>query len=93
MRIEVKANLILTIPEPTKGETAEEIILAAEQCINNLEVFSIPSNEYEVKLADSLKELMQAHRKNVKDAGLSKGTLVGIRIHVQDERKIDQDGN
>ena len=89
MRIQVKANLILTIPEPTEGETAEEIILAAEQYINSLEVFNIPSNEYEVELASKLKEVMQVFRKNVKDAGLSNGTQVGIRIHVQDERKID----
>jgi len=36
MRIKVKANLILTIPDPKEGERAGDFVLAAEQHINSL---------------------------------------------------------
>jgi len=35
MRIEVKAKLILTVPEPKQDESAEDIVLAVEQQIND----------------------------------------------------------
>lgn len=35
MRIEVKAKLILTVPEPKQNEFAGDFVLAAEQQIND----------------------------------------------------------
>lgn len=36
MRIEIEAKLILTVPEPKAEESPEDIILAAEQHINDV---------------------------------------------------------
>jgi len=40
MRIEVKAKLILTVPEPKKQDTIPNIVLAAEHLINNIQGFN-----------------------------------------------------
>lgn len=40
MRIEVKAKLILQVPEPKKEDTIPDVVLAAEQFINNLQGFN-----------------------------------------------------
>ena len=40
MRIEVKAKLILMVPEPKKDDTIPAVVLAAEQFINNLQGFN-----------------------------------------------------
>lgn len=36
MQIHVTANLILTVPSPRKNESVEDIMLAAEQHINDV---------------------------------------------------------
>lgn len=51
MKIEVEAKLILTVPSPKKEEFAGamDIVLAAEQHINNAEaVFSMPETGTQV---------------------------------------------
>jgi len=54
MKIEVKAKLILTVPDPKKEEFAgaADIVLAAEQFINNAHnaqvVFSMPETGTQV---------------------------------------------
>lgn len=51
MRIETKAKLILTIPDPKKEEFAgaTDVVLTAEQHINNAEaVFSMPETGTQV---------------------------------------------
>ena len=42
MKIEVEAKLILTVPEPKKGEFAGDFVLAAEQAINEVAFFVVP---------------------------------------------------
>lgn len=41
MRIEVKAKIILTIPEPKQDEFAGDFVLATEQFVNNLQGFNM----------------------------------------------------
>ena len=40
MKIEVKTKLILMVPEPKKEDTIPDVVLAAEQFINNLQGFN-----------------------------------------------------
>ena len=41
MQIKAKANLILTVPNPKKGESVSTIILLAEQHINTKKAYFI----------------------------------------------------
>ena len=49
MRIETEAKLILTVPDPAEGESAEDFVLAAEQEINQrMTRFYIPKTDTQV---------------------------------------------
>ena len=39
MRIEMDAKIILTIPEPSEKESADDVMLAVEQYLNSLTLF------------------------------------------------------
>ena len=93
MRIEVNAKLILTVPEPPEVEEGkpivEDIILAAEQYINEFSYFIIPVSESEAELEleatlrGFIREALSECRKEITAAGLGiTCTKVGIRIHV-----------
>lgn len=49
MKIHVTANLILTVPEPKKGESVEDIMLLTEQHINDVAaIFTMPETKTKV---------------------------------------------
>ena len=49
MRIEIKAKLILTIPEPKEKDLPSKIMLEAEQIINErIPVFEMPETKTKV---------------------------------------------
>lgn len=45
MKIETKAKLILTVPNPKENDSAAEIVLAAEQAFNQMAYFVVPKTE------------------------------------------------
>lgn len=48
MRIEVKAKIILTVPEPKAEEPSEEIVLAVERHLNGLPLFETMEQQTKV---------------------------------------------
>lgn len=57
MQIKAKANLILTIPNPKKDESVDEILLLAEQHINTKAAyFIIPNSRTKVGIRVHVKE-------------------------------------
>lgn len=90
MKIEVKAKLILTIPELGREIGADEIILAAEQYINQFGYFTIPTSDVEIRLKTGLREAVNKCRKEIEVAypQARRCTQVGIRIHTQEMIKV-----
>ena len=88
MQIKAKANLILTVVEEIEDKTViDELMLAAEQYINELGCFILPAAEIDAKLQEALKTASHKYRKEVAKLFLcsQSSTRVGIRIHVQDK--------
>ena len=84
-----KANLILTVTEITEDKTIiDEMMLAAEQYINELGFFTMPVNEVEAKLRAELKGELYKHRKEIEQANAETATKIGIRIHIQEGKRI-----
>ena len=48
MKIEVKARLFLTMPNPKKGESIGDIMLMAEQFTNQRQFFTMPKTKTKV---------------------------------------------